>query len=95
MRNSLRIALVVAIGLLELGACATAVAEYDAPIGSYGFIVGTDHVTIVSVAPNSPAARAGLAPNDKLLYRALSVRGRRYVVFAGHARATAETRQRT
>jgi hypothetical protein len=81
MRNWLRIALVVAIGLLELGACATAVAEYDAPIGSYGFIVGTDHVTIVSVAPNSPAARAGLAPNDKLLYRALSVRGRRYVVF--------------
>ncbi len=81
MRNSLRIAIVVTIGLLELSACLTAVAQYDVPIGGYGFIVGKDHVTVESVAPNSPAARAGVVPNDKLVYRTLSLRARRYVVF--------------
>ncbi len=69
------------LGLLEVAAAVVAIASYNIPIGTYGFLVGKDGVTIVAVEPASPAARAGIAPGDRLAYATLPLRGRRFAAF--------------
>ena len=75
-----RLALVAVLALLEVGAAALML-SYDLPIGTYGFLVGTDGVTIAAVEPASPAARAGILPGDRLIYATLPLRGRRAAAF--------------
>jgi hypothetical protein len=79
MRKSLRIAFVVTFGILEIAACIVAILESGVEIGSYGFVVAKDQVTIASVARDSPAGRAGIARGDVLVYARLPLRGRRFV----------------
>lgn len=75
-----RLALVAVLALLEVAAAALML-SYDLPIGTYGFLVGTDGVTIAAVEPASPAARAGILPGDRLIYATLPLRGRRAAAF--------------
>jgi hypothetical protein len=78
MRRSLRLAVVAAIAVIEIASSIAAVSENGMGVGSYGFIVAKDQVTIASVAHDSPAYRAGIVPGDTLAYARLSLRGRRF-----------------
>ena len=76
MNRWLRIAAVAVIGLLELAAFITILATFNAPVAQFGYNLGPDARTVVSVVPHLPADRAGIAPGDVIAFERLSVAGR-------------------
>lgn len=59
---------VALIALLELAGLIATLATFESPVAEFGYNVGSDGVTVVSVEPGLPAQRAGLRPGDKLVY---------------------------
>ena len=78
---SARLTAVVVLALLELAGAAASIASYRTPIGTYGFLLRSDEVTIAVVGRESPAERAAIVPGDRLIYATLPLRGRRFAIF--------------
>lgn len=76
MRRALRSTVVWAIGLFEITCFAVAAATWNAPLGVFGWVLGTDGATVTYVEPHESAARAGIAVGDKIVYPTLSLLGR-------------------
>lgn len=74
--RALPIVVVALVGMLELAAFVTTLITYDRPAAEYGFNLGSDGVTIIAVEPGLPAAKAGLAAGDRIVYENLPVPGR-------------------
>jgi hypothetical protein len=74
--KTLRIAVVCALAAWEIGCFALALATWDSPIGVFGWVLGTDGVTVTTVEPNSSAERAGIVVGDKVVYATLPILGR-------------------
>jgi len=87
MPKAMRIAVVAAIAVIELVGFVASIAQYDMPIGGYGFSVAADKITIATVLDDSPAKAAGIAPGDKIVYTTLPLYGRRYVVLGEYVPA--------
>lgn len=68
---SWRVVVVIVIALLELAGFITTLTAFESPAGEFGYNVGSDGVTVVSVEPGLPAQRAGLRPGDRLVYESV------------------------
>lgn len=79
--NGMRAALVTFIALLEIAAFATTLATFNDTVAEFGYNIGSDGVTIASVEPGLPAAKAGLAAGDRLVYSSMSRVARMNAVF--------------
>lgn len=66
-----RVVVVTIVALLELAGLATTLATFETPVSQFGYNVGSDGVTVVSVEPGLPAERSGLRPGDRLLYESV------------------------
>lgn len=76
MRRAVRIAIVCAIGVFEIGCCIVALTKWNVQIGEFGWNVGTDGETVIRVEPNRPAARAGIEAGDRVVYSTMPALGR-------------------
>lgn len=76
MRRAARLAVICLLALFEIGAVATAFATWNSPIGVFGWALGTDGVTVVTVEPKSSSERAGITVGDKVVYSTLPILGR-------------------
>lgn len=74
--KGLRIVAVAFIAVLELAGLVTTLITFEWPVAEFGYNVGSDGVTIVSVEPGLPAAQAGLAAGDRLVYEDVPRLGR-------------------
>ncbi|HEY1655500.1 MAG TPA: hypothetical protein VGF86_10325 [Candidatus Tumulicola sp.] len=74
--NGLRVVVVTLIALLELAALVTTLVTYELPVAEFGYNVGSDGVTVISVEPGLPAQKAGLAVGDRLVYQSVPRIGR-------------------
>lgn len=71
-----RIVAVTVIALLELAGLVTTLATFESPVAEFGYNVGSDGATVVSVEPGLPADRSGLRPGDRLVYDSVPRVGR-------------------
>ncbi|HEY1976653.1 MAG TPA: hypothetical protein VGG89_08915 [Candidatus Baltobacteraceae bacterium] len=76
MRQALRVTTVFVIGILEVACFTVALVTWNTPGAEFGWNLGRDALTVTSVEPNLPAARAGIVPGDKIVYATMPVLGR-------------------
>jgi hypothetical protein len=76
----LRLALVIVIGLFELGSIVATLATFDQSVGEYGYNIGPDGTTVIAVEPGLPASRAGIVAGDRISYEQLPLPGRLNVI---------------
>lgn len=76
MRRAIRLAVVSALALVEIGCFVTAIVTLNQPIGIFGWILGTDGETVTYLRPDASAERAGIAVGDKVVYATLPILGR-------------------
>jgi len=80
VRTTLRLIMVALLGIFELVLLVALLHSYDAPIGQYGFTVGSDGTTITTIEPQQSADLAGLKPGDHIIYKTLPLIGRRVLI---------------
>jgi hypothetical protein len=71
-----RVALVIVIGLCELGSIVATLATFDQSVGEYGYNIGPDGATVIAVEPGLSASRAGIVAGDRISYERLPLPGR-------------------
>jgi hypothetical protein len=76
VKRSVRITLVILLGLFELGSIVATLATFDQSVGEYGYNIGPDGMTVIAVEPGLPASRAGIVPGDRISYEHLALPGR-------------------
>jgi hypothetical protein len=80
VKSGLRVTLVTLLAALEVAGAIGSIAAYRVPAGVYGFLTDKNSLAVISVAPGSPAAAAGIAAGDRLNYAALSLRARKFAL---------------
>lgn len=76
MRQAIRVTAVWIIGILEVLCIVVALMTWNAPEAAFGWNLGSDGLTVINVEPNMPAAKAGIAPGDRIVYASMPVLGR-------------------
>ena len=76
MRRAIRIAVITLIAAFEISSLAWAIATWSEPGAIFGWNLAADGVTIVHVEPGAPAANAGIANGDKIVYSSMPLLGR-------------------
>ena len=76
MRKAVRVTALCVIGFFEVLFAAIAVVTWNTPLAQFGWNIATDGVTVMSVEPNLPAAKAGIVAGDKVVYSTMPLLGR-------------------
>lgn len=76
MIQALRVTAVFVIGIFEVACVVVTLMTWNTPGAEFGWNLGSDGVTVINVERNLPAAKAGIAPGDKIAYAAMPVLGR-------------------
>jgi hypothetical protein len=64
-----------------LAAIAITLPSIGSPAGVFGWNIGPDGVTVISVTPHHPAEDAGIVPGDRIVYSTMPLRGRINTIF--------------